>query len=655
MTALARIDPKPWLFAAKTTGACLLAIYVAFVFNLDQPQWTLLTVFIVAQPGTSGGVLGKSCFRLVGTFIGAAVALTLVALFAQERTLFLGTLAIWIGICTFASQRVRSWSNYGFVLSGYTAAIIGIPATLDPGNTFYLAMARVTEICLGVIVGTAVNELILPAPMAASLQNALADVRRIVSGFAADVLNDGDVTGGRAGVVGAATRIDDLLNTAAFEDVSTRLARSRIRGLAATLVDVLATAQPLRRQLGMLSDGCQPACSAGLGRARAEAAEAIASWQSGALDAAALTERLRALRWPEPAPASRDGGLAGAGRRDVVAERFTSFLESFATCARAWEAVVQRRPAPVSLFALDPADDRWSATMTGVRSALAILVSGAFWILTAWPRGYMATLLTGLGTSRAATMGRVVPLAIATTLSFVLAFLPSFIICEVLLPGMSGYPMFALVVGPMLFLFAFLMADRRTFVIGYMGAMLFLNTCGIQNRMNYDPINFINTVVAGIFASSVSGILWALIAPDTPRKERLRFLRTTRRSMRSLLDASAGNARLIGFESAIGGALIRLARSLQSGYTQDDACMEVATALLGAGRELALRPQVPCPSAAVERVRIAMNDCVLTLSHERVDMNAFMRAAQDLGAAMDEFMQRHPPVMSNTKVDSDAC
>jgi len=66
---------------------------VAFTFNLDQPYWALLTVFIVSQPLQSGQVLAKNLYRIIGTVIGAGVALLFVALFAQERVLFLGALA----------------------------------------------------------------------------------------------------------------------------------------------------------------------------------------------------------------------------------------------------------------------------------------------------------------------------------------------------------------------------------------------------------------------------------------------------------------------------------------------------------------------------------------------------------------------------------
>src|SRR5215471_9088454 len=88
--------PSAVAFAAKTTASGLIALLIAFTFNLDQPQWALLTVFIVAQP-QSGLVLAKSFYRIIGTFIGASVALLFVSLFAQERVLFLGALALWVG------------------------------------------------------------------------------------------------------------------------------------------------------------------------------------------------------------------------------------------------------------------------------------------------------------------------------------------------------------------------------------------------------------------------------------------------------------------------------------------------------------------------------------------------------------------------------
>lgn len=38
MLVLSDMDWKPWIFAAKTTAAGLIALLIAFTFNLDQPQ-----------------------------------------------------------------------------------------------------------------------------------------------------------------------------------------------------------------------------------------------------------------------------------------------------------------------------------------------------------------------------------------------------------------------------------------------------------------------------------------------------------------------------------------------------------------------------------------------------------------------------------------
>ncbi|MBW4964690.1 FUSC family protein, partial [Sulfitobacter sp. CW3] len=54
------------LFASRNIIAGGVALYLAFCFDLQQPQWALTTVFIVGQ-STSGMVLAKGAYRLLGT------------------------------------------------------------------------------------------------------------------------------------------------------------------------------------------------------------------------------------------------------------------------------------------------------------------------------------------------------------------------------------------------------------------------------------------------------------------------------------------------------------------------------------------------------------------------------------------------------------
>jgi uncharacterized membrane protein YccC len=202
-----------------------LALLIAFTFNLDQPQWTLLTVFIVSQPRRDGPVFAKSFFRIIGTVVGAVMALLLVAVAAQERTLFLGALAAWIGICTFGSQYAQSWMAYGFVLSGYTAAIVGIPGALDPGNAFYIAVARVTEVSLGILVAATVAHLVLPNSIAAVLRQTIADTRIKLGDYVIAVLCGDGTAAQWAELLGRVAAIEDLCRSAIFEDQEIRGAR----------------------------------------------------------------------------------------------------------------------------------------------------------------------------------------------------------------------------------------------------------------------------------------------------------------------------------------------------------------------------------------------------------------------------------------------
>ena len=71
----------------------MLALYLAYAFQLDDPYWACLTVWTVANP-TPGLVLSKSLYRVIGTLIGVVFGIILIALFAQTPELFVLGLAL---------------------------------------------------------------------------------------------------------------------------------------------------------------------------------------------------------------------------------------------------------------------------------------------------------------------------------------------------------------------------------------------------------------------------------------------------------------------------------------------------------------------------------------------------------------------------------
>jgi uncharacterized membrane protein YccC len=272
------------------------------------------------------------------------------------------------------------------------------------------------------------------------------------------------------------------------------------------------------------------------------------------------------------------------GRIAVVA-RLREFFAALTAYAESYEAVVsgeKPEPRPIGFaHSNDPVVALW----TGLRAALAVFVVSSFWILTNWAHGSTAAVLGAVATARLATMAPAVPVALGATLSFALATIPAFIIVEVLLPLADGFGMFAVAVAPMLFLCAFLMAHKKTMLIGYMSALLFASAGQFLDQMVYDPVGMLNTCIAAVVSAATAMVLWAIIAPATPEAARRRFVRAARRALARIV-APRRRIGLAEFETAMTEALDQLRGQLRPDQPDDIATYEAAIALFGAGREL---------------------------------------------------------------------
>src|SRR6201999_1326590 len=97
---------KQWVFsdrvktAIKTALATVLAYGVALSMDWENAHWA---AFAVAFCGLStvGESLNKGLLRLSGTLVGGLAALVLIALFPQERWLFLTYMSAFTGFCIF--------------------------------------------------------------------------------------------------------------------------------------------------------------------------------------------------------------------------------------------------------------------------------------------------------------------------------------------------------------------------------------------------------------------------------------------------------------------------------------------------------------------------------------------------------------------------
>jgi len=182
-------------------------------------------------------------------------------------------------------------------------------------------------------------------------------------------------------------------------------------------------------------------------------------------------------------------------------------------------------------------------------------------------------------------MGPAVPIAAAATMIFGLSWIPAFIVVDVLLPFADGFFMFALAVAPILFFYAFLMAHKKTMLIGYLSVLLFASAGEFTDRMTYDPVNLVNTTIAAVIAAGTALVLWAIIAPATPQAARRRFVRATRMAL-ARIAARRRQIQLDEYETAMTEALERLQGYLHDDRPEDVAMFEASIALASAGRQL---------------------------------------------------------------------
>ena len=370
------------------------------------------------------------------------------------------------------------------------------------------------------------------------------------------------------------------------EDRELRSRSASLRLLNLALLRVAGAVQPVSIQLEYFRHADR-SIGAGIGDFLAGAASALKSWQSGVIDAAGLRQKLaeteargRLAELLFPAPPSH----SIAPRRTVAVFAVRELLAALGDYAKAYESCISGAAPDPDRVPFTRANDLRATLWTGLRAALAVAVVGCFWILSAWPHGSTAVILAAVATARVATMGHAVPLALAATMIFALATMPAFVIVEVLLPLAAGFPMFALIVGPMLFGCAYLMSkpNPKTMLMGYLSALLFASVGEFQNRMVYDTVGLLNTSVAAVIAAGVTLVLWAVVAPENADAARQRFLRVARQAVDRLttLGAPIGIAE---FETRLAEALDQLQGHLRPDQPADIANLAAGSRLLGVG------------------------------------------------------------------------
>jgi uncharacterized membrane protein YccC len=154
----------------KTALAMTIAYGIALSMDWDRPYWAGFAVAMVSL-ATIGQSFNKAALRMIGTLMGMGVALTLIALFAQDRWPFILFLSIWIGLCTYMMAGTKR--QYFWHVSGFVCGIICMDAGPDPVNAFDTAILRAQETGLGILVYSLVAIFLWPSSSRAGFEAAV--------------------------------------------------------------------------------------------------------------------------------------------------------------------------------------------------------------------------------------------------------------------------------------------------------------------------------------------------------------------------------------------------------------------------------------------------------------------------------------------------
>ena len=387
------------VFSLKTFVAAMLALYIAFAIPLPQPTWAMLTVYVVSQP-LAGMVQSKSLYRVVGTVIGSAMSLLLVDRLADTPELFLLVLAAWIGACTYVAVYLRDIpAAYGAMLSGYTAAIIGVPAALAPLTAFESAWARCLEITLGIGCATLMSQVVLPRRAGDVLQATLDTAMAAGRQWTADVLRgQGEAATGladRRKLVADIVLLNSLLAHAVYDTPAIRAAAKAIRHLQARLMMLLSVLVAIHDRLAILR-GHRPDLVATFQPLLDRSAARLTAEDGGAAPAA------EHARFAAEIAARRPGipALQRDGDQLLVHTILLRLEEVHALVGELWgrrarllgDSAVEDDEAPSFTRYRDPT----LAAVGALISTMAVLATSTLWIATGWPNGSQAVIFAGV-------------------------------------------------------------------------------------------------------------------------------------------------------------------------------------------------------------------------------------------------------------------
>lgn len=536
-------NPDHWLFAAKTFLAAILALLVALWLDLPRPYWALGSVYIASQP-LAGATRSKAFYRALGTMAGAGAAVAMVPNLVNAPLLLILTMAAWSGLCLYFSLLDRTPRAYAFMLAGYTASIVGLPAVDAPDTIFDIALSRTEEILIGIVSAAIVSGLLFPRAVGPVVAERVEAWLRDAHISARDALRREENPASEAHwlrLLADATQIEGLARHLPFESNGGRRAMFFIERLLPRILLVFPHIAAVQDRLRALESFGGPSPQTIELAWRADAALDPINPPPGPW-IAALRKDIDA-RMAAP--------LAEASWRELnelnLLLRLRDLLDLLADC-RSLAAALARDaaslPAPLS-FPIESRvesarhDDRHAAALAAVTLALTVGFSCFLWIIAEWPEGAVAAMMAAIAGALFASQEDPTPSIFKFAKWGLAAVCLSGVYLFCVLPHAHSFETLALTLAPGFLLMGLLIAEPRTLMIGLPLGVLTPIAMALQGSYASDLESFLNTGLAMVAGLGISAVVCALTRTVDSEARAFRFLRANRLTLAHALDAKS--------------------------------------------------------------------------------------------------------------------
>lgn len=644
LRAFLKGEADTWLFVLRTTLAFFLTGWLAMRLQLPQPGTAMLTTIIVMHR-QSGMVLAKGFYRVLGTLVGAGAALLIVALFPQQREPFLLLMALWIGGCTAGATLHRNFKSYAFVLAGYTAAIIALPViSSHPGQVFDSAVARISEVLLGLLVSAVISDTVLPVRLRDTLLAAVEGQYTNFLGFVRGALL-GEMPRERMEqahlrVVRDAVSLEDLRSSVIFEDPEARARSGHLQQFNHRFMAASTSFQSLHHLINRLLRQPDPSAGKALLALYQPLGQAL---QTDPQVPELLAGHIQKVRRGLPARAAE---LRRGISTDTLAEDFDvgagllrRFIKELERYVRA-RGHLMLRVAPNQDEArahFVRGNDYAGAALAFTRTTITMLLLGMFWAASGWPMAVNVMLLATIFSGLFAAAPNAARMTGKVTMGYLVGLLLGYACNYWVLTRMDGYALLVAGLLPFFIIGPYMVSRPKLSMFGLGYTMGLVNILAISGVPSYDPLRFFNEGISHMFALGAAVLSFALL----PSLAGTRWLR--RRQMAALRAQVrlAAQAPLPGlqhrFESTNSDLLHQIVTHTAPGSEESRAQLAWALAVNETGRALIhLRQDVARePSATLLRQRVDAAVRALADFFSAPGKRAWRSAYDALEAAID--------------------